>query len=139
MKAIDIIKKIYSERGEEYPGEKTLEVLPINDLSVHKREVWSLSVTTDPTTYFGTMNKKFRNKTSWTCKFQLENLEEGIKLCTDLSNDFGTSPCKMDKMKDTHAGAQLFLAIHIHPEFSFTPSSQAQPATQEVVLNYFNA
>ncbi|PBQ30310.1 hypothetical protein CNR22_00550 [Sphingobacteriaceae bacterium] len=139
MKAIDIIKKIYSERGQEYPGEKTLEVLPISDLSVHKREFWSLSVTADPGSYFVSMDKKFMNKSSWTCKFPIKDLEEGIKLCADLSKDFGTLPCKMDALKQLNSREQLFLAIHIHPEFSFTPSSKAKPATQEVVLNYFNA
>jgi len=138
MQAIDIIKKIYEERGLDYPDEKVLDLVPINDLNVHKREVWSLSITGDPELYYSKMDKKFKSRTNYYYKFLVKNMEDGRRLCVELSNDFGTSPCKIDSFQ-LNEGKGIYLAIHIHPEFSFIHSAQAAPATQEVVVSYFNS
>lgn len=140
MKAEEIIQQISRERGMDTRGVSNIELVPLNDLNVHKREVWNMSITHDPDNYFLNMNRKFNNKIGYSYRFKIRDLDEGKELCSELSRDFGTPPCEMSAFQKFLEGQALFLAIHIHPEFNFTPKlGKSFAATQEVVLNYFNA
>lgn len=137
MKASDIIKEIYRERGMDSVGEGILDLVPLNDLNVHRKEIWNLSITNAPEYYFLEMNKTCRNKACYNFKFPISDLEEAIKLCKELSENFGTPPCEMLSLKDLNSSKSLFLAVHIHPEFNFTAKTNKKPAlTQELVLNF---
>ena len=137
MKAMHIIQQISLERGIDFPCAPTLDLVPPNGLNVHKREVWNLSITDDPGSYFLSMDKKYNNRAGYYCKFILKDLQEGLLLCRELSQKFGTSPCDLVSSQLLNSNNVLYLAIHIHPEFDFTPTSgKIIPATQEFVLNF---
>jgi len=140
MKAADIIKQISIERGIDSLGIDNLDLVPLNDLNIHKREVWSLCITIDPEKYFLLMDKKYKNKSGHYCKFPINDLEEGKELCHELSKNFGTPPCETISLKNLNPGEVLYLAIHIHSEFSFTPKiDKSSPVTQDLVLNFDNS
>lgn len=137
MKAADIIKKISTERGIDLITKGEIDLVPLNDLNVHKREIWNLSVTSDPKNYFLSMNTAHRNKMSYTFEFEVADLQEGRALCLELSEDFGTPPCELSIAERADKNQKLYLAIHIHPEFSFTPKTSPKgQATQELVLHF---
>jgi hypothetical protein len=139
MKANDIIRQISIERGLNSINDKNIDLVPIKDLDIHKQEIWSLSITNSPEEYFADMDKKYKNKTAYYCKFLLQDLSEGLRLCRELSQDFGTQPCEMSSSLLENVGKALYLVIHIHPEFKFTPKTSTKnihAATRELVLNF---
>jgi hypothetical protein len=139
MEAKDIIRQIALERGLNAIDEKNIDLVPLKDLNIHKQEIWSLSITSDPDAYFTRMDEKYKNKTGYYCKFQLKNINEGLRLCRELSQDFGTQPCELSSTTLDNNGKPLYLVIHIHPEFKFTPKPDPHnidAATRELVLNF---
>jgi len=118
-------------------GEGNLDLVPLNDLNVHRREIWNLSITNNPEDYFKAMNEACKNKACYNFKFLVSSLEEAKNLCKELSENFGVRPCEMSSLQKLKPHGPLFLAIHIHPEFNFTPKKNKAPAaTQELVLNF---
>lgn len=139
MEAKDIIKQIAIQRGVNSFTEKNIDLVPPDGLNVHKQEVWSLSITADPDAYFKSMDEKYKNRTGYYCKFLLLDLEEGLRLCRELSEDFGTQPCEMSSTLLQNLHKPLYLVIHIHPEFKFTPKENSRSidrATRELVLTF---
>jgi len=136
MKAADIIGHISLERGLESINDNKIDLVPLKDLDVHRRDVWSLSITAHPDKYFLEMDKKYKNKTGYYFKFPLANLEEGLRLCRELSQEYGTQPCEMSS-KQLNVDKPIYLVVHIHPEFSFTSKTKTSLAvTRELVMNF---
>ena len=120
MTTTDIIKQICSETGIDFIGNESLDLVPFNDLNVHKTEVWSLTITNTPEEYFLKMDHRYKNKVGYRFKFPISSPEHGIELCKGLSYEFGIHDMKIPTLQTTDAATGLYLAVHIHPEFVFT-------------------
>jgi hypothetical protein len=137
MKATEILQQIASERGLDFIGKGHIDLVPLNDLDIHKREVWNMTITNVPEEYFQTMNRLYRQKIGYTFSFKVSSIEQGRELCRELSHDFGMPSCEMMPGKTVLESEPVYLAIHIHSEFSFTPKTNRQvPATQDLVVHF---
>lgn len=137
MNAADVIRQIALERGTTTIHNEKPDLVPLKDLNVHKREIWCLSITAEPESYFAEMDRKYRNRTGYYCKFRLQNLEEGLRLCRELSENYGTQPCEMLSKYLHTPDKPIYLVVHVHPEFNFSPKAQSPLAvTSELVMNF---
>lgn len=135
MTATEIIKHISSETGLDFTGKESLNLVPLNDLHVHKTDVWSLTITHTPDHYFSEMTRQYKNKVGYHFKFPITDSTHGLALYKDLSIGFGISDIKTPVPQHVQANDLLYLAVHIHPEFNFTPkTNQAFVPTQELKL-----
>jgi len=122
MNTTDVIRKICSETGIDFKAKGSPDLVPLNDLSIHKTEVWSLAITDTPEYHFTAMSRQYRNRIGYRFRFRIDTIEEGLELCKGLSRELCDEDLQLPvSIHPAAAGRELYLAVHIHPEFAFTP------------------
>lgn len=130
MNARDIIEQISFERGSDFDAGGELDLPTFKDLTVHKTEVWELTLTAHPADYFNVMNERYPGRPNYKRKYQVNGIPEGLSLCKELSRNFGIASPELPMLALPEEDNELYLAIHIHSEFSFTQKTTIpQPST----------
>jgi len=137
MTTTDIIKQICSETGIDFMGNESLDLVPFNDLAVHKTEVWSLTITSSPEEHFVKMDKQYKNKIGYRFKFPITDPDHGLELCKGLSHEFGMTDMNIPAPQKIYPSADIYLAVHIHPEFVFTPNKKERVAATQALKMCF--
>jgi hypothetical protein len=137
MDTADIIKQICSETGLDFTGKESMDLVPLKDLNIHKTEVWSLAITDAPENHFFKMNKQYRNKIGYRFKFKIAGTDHGLELCKGLSLALGVEAVKIPLPQQPDSNTELYLAVHIHPEFIFTPKHNKTSAPTQALKMCF--
>jgi hypothetical protein len=76
-------------------------------------EEWGVFMTNNPGEHLEQMKRKHMGRNTHQMKFEVPNIDEGLRICRDLFSHFGGSQEEIEFPSQVDTGKKIFVVVHI--------------------------